>query len=343
MPLNVSANRVISVSAPSRLHFGLYSVGHQTRKFGGIGMMIRQPRHVVEITESTLQASSKPTDPLASQMVTTWSEQLGRTLGLTIDPSRFSVTLRSDVTAGLPRHIGLGSGTQLAFGTAVGMSTLLNQPIPSPSEIAVAMGRAGRSAIGSYGFFQGGFLVDRGLRPKEVIAPLDLRLDFPSHWPIVLVIPNHVEGLSGAPEKSVFETITPTTHTIRSQMIELVGKQIVPALTSADYPTFAEALYQYGHWAGQHFSAIQNGPYNGPMATDLVNKIRQLGVPAAGQTSWGPCIFAIASDDEQAKSLIGALRDYTSSEYPDQSFQILLTAADNAGAITTLNPTEPRN
>ena len=302
--------------------------------------MIRDPRHVVEITENVSQGLLPTTDSLAAQMVATWSEQLGRTLGLTIDPNRFSATLRSESAAGLPRHIGLGSGTQLAFGTAVGMSSFLEQPIPSPGEIAVAMGRAGRSAIGSYGFFQGGFLVDRGVQPEESIAPLDLRLDFPDHWPVVLVIPNHEEGLSGSREKSAFETITPTTDTTRRHMIELVGKQIVPALTSGDYPAFAEALYQYGHWAGQHFSAIQNGPYNGPLATDLVNKIRQLGVPATGQTSWGPCIFAIASDDEQASSLIGALRDYTSSKYPDQTFQILLTAADNAGAITTLYPTK---
>ncbi|MDG2186392.1 MAG: hypothetical protein P8K79_12000, partial [Mariniblastus sp.] len=159
--MNQTANRVISVSAPSRLHFGLYSVGNQDRKFGGIGLMVREPRYIVDVCEVPPgKRSSQPSQALPNQWVEKWCKGFGGNLVEQVDPSRFSVTIRGSL-AHLPRHMGLGSGTQLAFAAAVGLSSFLGQPIPSTEEIATVMGRAGRSAIGSYGFFQGGFLVDR--------------------------------------------------------------------------------------------------------------------------------------------------------------------------------------
>ncbi|MCH2181929.1 MAG: hypothetical protein MK108_07985 [Mariniblastus sp.] len=336
-------NRVVTVSAPSRLHFGLYSVGQQDRKFGGIGLMIQDPRHIVEIAETDPgNQMSQPGSTLTAEWIEKWRRGFAGNLLEPFDPNRFHVTIASDSLSHLPRHIGLGSGTQLAFSTAVGLSTFFNQPIPSPGEIAAVMDRAGRSAIGSYGFFQGGFLVDRGINQGEVIAPLDLRLEFPAEWPIVLVLPEHQQGLSGKPETVAFEQIEPTPPAFRQKMIELVRGQIVPALAASDYDSFAEALYEYGYGAGDHFSGIQNGPYNGPVATELVRKIRDLGVAATGQSSWGPCIFAIARDDEQARTLIDALQDDVARGQLDGNFRFLLTRADNSGAITRTRQTATR-
>ena len=305
--------------------------------------MVREPRYIVDVYEvSPGTQPSQPSQALSNQWVEKWCKGFGGNLVEQVDPSRLSVTIRSGSLAHLPRHMGLGSGTQLAFAAAVGLSSFLGQPIPSTGEIAAVMGRAGRSAIGSYGFFQGGFLVDRGVGPGDVIAPLDLRLEFPSTWPIVLILPEHHQGLSGSSETFAFDKITPTTRSVRNKMIELVNRQIVPALASSDYPAFAKAIYQYGNWAGDHFSAIQKGPYNGPLATDLVQKIRDLGVPAAGQSSWGPCIFAIARDDEQARALTDALRDYVAQKHAGRKIQFLLTHADNAGAVTSINQTATR-
>ncbi|MEE2827402.1 MAG: hypothetical protein VYE64_12315, partial [Planctomycetota bacterium] len=290
-------NRIVTVSAPSRLHFGLYSVGQQERKFGGIGLMIKDPRHIIEITEiDPGQAPVLPGSTVTDAWVEKWRQGFAGNLPERFDPNRIHVTIGSDHLSPLPRHVGLGSGTQLAFGTAVGLSTFFQQTIPSPGEIAAVMGRAGRSAIGSYGFFQGGFLVDRGIGQDDTIAPLDLRLEFPHQWPIVLALPVDQQGLSGHPETKAFQQIQPTSPNCRHKMIERVRGEIVPALASSDYDSFAEALYEYGYGAGDHFSGIQDGPYNGPAATRMVRKIRELGVAATGQSSWGPCIFAIARD-----------------------------------------------
>ena len=296
--------------------------------------MIEDPRHVIEITEIDPDlAPTLPGSAVADAWVEKWRQGFADDLSGSFDSNRFRVSIGSDHISPLPRHVGLGSGTQLAFGTAVGLSTFFHQTIPSPGEIAAVMGRAGRSAIGSYGFFQGGFLVDRGIGQDDTIAPLDLRLEFPHQWPIVLALPVDQQGLSGQPETKAFQQIQPTSPDCRKKMIERVRGQIVPALAASDYDSFAEALYEYGYGAGDHFSGIQDGPYNGPAATRMVRKIRELGVTATGQSSWGPCIFAIARDDEQARTLIDVLQQDVAREQPAGNYRFLLTRADNSGAM----------
>ena len=170
---------------------------------------------VCEVSPGT--QPSQPSQALSNQWVEKWCKGFAGNMVEQVDPGRFSVTIRSGSLSHLPRHMGLGSGTQLAFAAAVGLSSFLGQPIPSTGEIAAVMGRAGRSAIGSYGFFQGGFLVDRGVGPGDVIAPLDLRLEFPSTWPIVLILPEHRQGLSGSSETFAFDKITATTRSSSKQ------------------------------------------------------------------------------------------------------------------------------
>jgi predicted sugar kinase len=77
------------------------------------------------------------------------------------------------------------------------------------------------------------------------------------------------------------------------------------------------------------FAGIQNGPYNGPHIEALIRQIRDFGVKAVGQSSWGPCVFAITRNDEDAQRLVGHLQ----SEYGDRC-TIQTAKADNEGAKT---------
>ena len=57
--LQSHTTKAVHVSAPSRLHFGLLSFGNQEgRNFGGVGLMLKEPR--VEITAT-------PADEFATQ------------------------------------------------------------------------------------------------------------------------------------------------------------------------------------------------------------------------------------------------------------------------------------
>ncbi len=226
-----------------------------------------------------------------------------------------------------PRHSGFGSGTQLALSLGMAVTRLLELPSLSPSEMAAAVGRGKRSAIGSHGFFRGGFLVDRGITRDDSLAPLDFQTEFPKTWSVVTATLNDVPGLSGQMELSAFRNLPPTSAAARRELVELVRGQLIPGIMQLDYEWFAEGIYELGRRSGMMFSTIQKGPYNGPQIERLVNKIRDFGVPAVGQSSWGPCVFAIARNDKSAVELADFLR----TEYGDQC-HVGITQADNQGA-----------
>jgi beta-RFAP synthase len=325
--------RIVNLSSPSRLHFGLFSIGADAseRRFGGMGLMVESPRTEIEVSASESFAIEGPESATCRQAIELCLERLSHTIQASelISGSIESVKdlpISLKIKSAPPRHSGLGSGTQLALCTTAAMINYLGLPTPGPEELSSACGRGKRSAIGSYGFFQGGLLVDRGKTADE-IAPLDFRADFPEHWPVVLVMQRESAGLSGEGEMAAFGQLPAVTEQQRNKMIGLVREEIIPSVLNEDYKSFGEAVYQFGHQSGMFFESVQGGPYNGKVVTELVRFIRQSGVPAVGQTSWGPCVFAIAGNIEQAHELISKVQNH----YGDQ-FEIILTKADNTGA-----------
>ena len=107
----------------------------------------------------------------------------------------------------------------------------------------------------------------------------------------------------------------------------------MPGVVLSDYDTFADGVYEFGLRSGMMFAGIQNGAYNGPQIESLVNQIRNFGVNAVGQSSWGPCVFAITRDDSDARQLA----DFLQSEHGDEC-EIEITKADNQGAKTLIHP-----
>ena len=77
------------------------------------------------------------------------------------------------------------------------------------------------------------------------------------------------------------------------------------------------------------FESIQGGPYNGDDVARLVETIRDFGIDATGQSSWGPCVFSICPDVTTAEKLIDSL-----SRVYGQQCEFITTFADNAGART---------
>ena len=67
------------------------------------------------------------------------------------------------VERAIPPHSGLGSGTQLALSVARALAEL-HGVIASPPDLARAVGRAKRSAVGTWTFAGGGFVVEGGRR-----------------------------------------------------------------------------------------------------------------------------------------------------------------------------------
>jgi beta-RFAP synthase len=319
----------VTISAPSRLHFGLFSVGETVdQKFGGAGLMIHDPATIVTATKADAFEIQGTSIAACQHALQTWFEKLPPTARELLAADQLAVLgVNIKIESVPPRHCGFGSGTQLALSLAMAVIRLFELPVPGPAELAASVGRGKRSGIGSHGFFRGGFLVDRGITGHDPLAPLEFQTDFPESWSIVTIILNDVAGLSGGRERSAFDGLPPTHPTLRNELIELVRSQVIPGILSLDYELFAEGVFELGRRSGLMYSEIQKGPYNGPQVELLVNQVREFGVPAVGQSSWGPCVFAIARNDKLARDLVAFLK----TKY-DRDADIRITQADNRGA-----------
>lgn len=291
--------RVIHVTAPARLHFGMLSFGQPgQRQFGGAGAMVSDPCLRLTIAGSD---RLKVEGPLSERI-----EQLVGCIAQRADWCR-DVRLRVVVESAPPQHTGLGSGTQLGMALARGLASWFDAPQHDAVSLARAVGRGKRSAIGVYGACLGGFIVESGKLGGNEISPLVTRLELPNEWRFALIVPSGGVGLSGKVEQRAFDRLPPVPLTTTAELCREVVCELVPAAGEGDFNRFSESLYRYGRLAGQCFAAQQGGIYASPAAAQLVKRCRDLGVHGVGQSSWGPTIFALCSDQCQAEQLVDSL------------------------------------
>ncbi len=307
---------MIRVRAPSRLHFGLLDpVGRGERRFGGVGLMIQSPG-----IELSVEAASQWLfeGPLAER-----AETLARTLVGKASVSPQNVR----ILAAAPEHAGFGLGTQLAVAIALALEEACGLRRPGLGVLARRAARGQRSAIGLYGSRLGGFLVDGGKLPHETLAPLVARLPFPETWRVVL-LPGEGSGLHGSLETAAFARLPNEPAHEVGERCRLVLMELLPALDRADFAAFCEGLYQYNRRAGEAFREVQAGPYAGPDVAEKVAWLRGLGVRGAGQSSWGPTVFALTPDHAEARWLAERAQE----RFELQANQFIITQADNHGA-----------
>ncbi len=318
---------MIHVRTPSRLHFGLIApAATEGRRFGGVGLMVEDPGIELSIEDwehevSTLDAEGEGLE----RLVAIFRQMSTGPLGAKPRERRpFKVRVRQSA----PEHVGLGSGTQLALAVARALAEHYQWPVPSSEELACWVGRGQRSALGIHGFERGGFLVDGGKRQTDHIAPPVARIDFPNEWPIVLVVPEHVQGLHGEREWEAFGQLDAAPQGRTDQLCRLVLLGLLPALVNRDFAEFAEHLHRFNQLAGEAFRAVQGGGYASPRVHEQVEYLRGLGVKGVGQSSWGPCVFVLTSDAEQAAWVVEKLQ----GRFGLAAHELLITKANNQGA-----------
>lgn len=306
----------VHVTAPSRLHFGLWSLGNEgARQFGGVGAMIDQPALRLALVE----APDFSVVGAGGERAAEYSRRWARFHGMEEPKCQLRIE------RGIPEHAGLGSGTQLALAVAAGLNAFAGLPSQTPPELALSVGRGLRSAVGTYGFFFGGLIVEQGKLPEEPISPLDCRIDLPHEWRFVLVRPKGLMGIAGREEVEAFAGLTAVPQAVTEDLIAMTRDGLIPAAATADFPTFAETLYRYGRLSGECFAAKQGGPYNGPVLAALVERIRGRGHVGVGQSSWGPTIFVVEPSNDAAESLARELAD-------ERELDVVIAAPCNRGA-----------
>ena len=312
---------LITVAAPSRLHFGLFGLQQEEgRMYGGVGAMVDQPALKLQVRAAAGFECVGPLAERAQAFAQRWAEF-----------HRLSLLPACciEILATPPNHVGLGVGTQLGLSVAAGLNAFAGLPTAGPQELALSVGRGQRSAIGTYGFVMGGLIVERGKLPGEPISPLDCRVDLPAEWRFVLLRPVGWQGLSGEQEEQAIGGLPRVPEEVTEGLIAIARDKLIPAAATANFPQFAVSLYQFGHLAGSCFAARQGGPYNGPVLTRLIDWLRSCGYPGVGQSSWGPTLFTAVPDQHSAI----VLADLLQRSHPEGPLEVTIAAPNNRGAL----------
>jgi beta-ribofuranosylaminobenzene 5'-phosphate synthase len=292
----------VRVEAPARLHMGmLAAAGEGSRRFGGLGAAVSRPAVVLE---------ARPADELSAEgaeadRVLTFARRCQEALGL-----QGGAHVR--VVEAIPPHAGLGSGTKLALAVAQALATLHGRTLEAP-QLAEAVGRAARSAVGMWTFALGGFVVEGGQRHGiERPAPLLAHYRVPEEWRVVLVVPHAEPGLSGVAEEEAFGRLVPSAE--RSAAIaQLVLTSLLPALVEGDVDEFGAALTRVQELVGDAFTTVQGGRFH-PRAGPLVEALLRHGAAGAGQSSWGPAVYGIVGSDAAGRELAGQMEEAVGGE-----------------------------
>jgi beta-ribofuranosylaminobenzene 5'-phosphate synthase len=287
-----SSNDAVFVEAPGRLHFGILDLGGSLgRWFGGIGAAAPVPPLRISAT-------------LASADVTCDGDDAGRAVEFAkrfLRHHDLETGARLQIERSLPRHAGLGSGTQLALAVARALAELHGKDT-SVTSLALAVGRTRRSGVGMWVFDGGGFVLEGGRRSDSPVAPLLTRLFFPESWRVVVAIPPGV-GISGEEEASTFDRLPQPPARDAERVAHHVLMALLPALIEGDLVTFGQSLSEVQRITGRWFASVQGDTFSGA-SRDLIQRFTALGAHGVGQSSWGPAVYGIVAGNEQAAALV---------------------------------------
>lgn len=76
------------------------------------------------------------------------------------------------------------------------------------------------------------------------------------------------------------------------------------------------------------FAQQQQGAFASARVAALVDAIRKLGISGAGQSSWGPTVYAVTPDEDRAAALVRQLEAAGQID----SGRSMLTSPNNRGA-----------
>ena len=294
----------VFVEAPARLHFGVLDLGGSLgRCFGGLGAAIPSPSVLLEAALADRVSAVGPDAPRAVEFARRFLE---------VQTLAGGVHLR--VHRAIPSHSGLGSGTQLGLAVARAIAELHGLML-DPVELAQSTGRGRRSAIGTWTFSLGGFIVEGGRRPEtERVAPLIARLPLPTSWRCVVAVPSGGRGLSGEAEARAFEQLPSPPVAEAERVAHLVLMQLLPALVEDDLPSFGGALSAIQRITGAWFASEQGGIFAPGPTEELIATMARLGAAGVGQSSWGPAAYGLTDGVVSATELAGEVRRQLGSQ-----------------------------
>lgn len=326
--------RKVEVSTPSRLHFTLIDLnGSLGRADCGVGVAIENPG--VE-----LQVESSRELLVEGDQTNFFTETCTKALDLLGIKGKVHLVVRRSI----PRHVGLGSGTQSALAVAASLCQLFGLKL-EVRELARRLGRGGTSGIGVAAFERGGLIIDGGHKfgsgqEKESLVPshfskappasVVVRYRIPEDWMFVVAIPNIESGKHGTDELKVFQERCPIPEDEVSRLSRIILVKMLPALAEQDIEAFGaslKAIQQVG------FKRIEVQLQH-PTVREVLNFMNKQGAYGSGLSSFGPTVYALVHEESQAKELMASTQDFLST---GPGGIVSYTRVNNSGALFKLH------
>ena len=303
-------DRRVIIDAPSRIHLTLIDLhGGLGRVDGSVGLALEEPRLLLEASLSSrcqVQGGETWAGDVACEVATRVQEAI-----------RASAPAAFTIREAVPRHVGLGSGTQLALSVGRALAALHGREV-AVRDLARMAGRGGTSGIGTAAFEHGGFLVDGGhsfgpgrekqdFRPSSASAgvppaPVIARHHFPLDWKVILAVPRTAPGASGSREREIFRTHCPVDPGEVQAVCREVLVRMLPGIAERDLDLFGASVNRIQELG---FKRVEVSLQN-PAIRDLLSAMRAAGAACAGLSSFGPAVYAIA--DTNAREVEQAAR-----------------------------------
>ena len=271
------------IRTPRRLHLGLIDPSATLgRRFGSLGVAIENGYELKIVEGERLEIKAEGDD----------AETIEKTVKRMNLRYNTGVNFLIEVRKAIPRHVGLGSTTQLTLATALGIARLRNLRV-GVEELAEYLGRGRNSGAGIYAFKHGGFVVDGGV--KKGIPPLIFREDFPEEWAFLLVIPELKPGFNEEEERPLMEEVVGRADAAM-EISHRILLGLLPALKERDIRAFGENLSAIQRLVGMHFEAYQGGEFREDVRTLLEFLCEK--TYGCGQSSWGPTVYGLIRRSE---------------------------------------------
>ena len=275
--------------------------GATRRRFGGAGLALQATPVIVRaVRASRNRLDVSPNLPdrdrgdLKRYMAT-----ISRALNMC-----FHIEVRSVMA----QHVGLGSKTALLLAIGFGCNAFAANPL-SPRQLVLMSRRGGTSGVGVNTTFTGGFVVDGGhcaaadipYVPSSVgrpttLPPAVVRLNLPADWRIHLFLPCG-RRYSTREEIRFFEQNTPIHAKEVGDVLAAVYHGIATAVAEANLDGLKDALQEVQR-TGFKRREIDS---QSPGVRELLDRLDAEGELAAGMSSLGPLVYAVAARRRQSE------------------------------------------
>ncbi len=313
----------IFVNTFARLHLGFLDLnGSQGRRFGSLGIGLNAPDTYIELAlgRDVFGEAATPT-------------YVNKAKQLILQHAQITQDVSIKVHREIPRHFGLGSGTQMALAVGEGLNQLFNLSL-TPRDIAAITNRGARSGIGIGTFANGGVVLDAGHEdkaPKDgiTVPPIIEQHPFPAQWRILLIFDHEHIGVHGDAETNAFASLQDADLNATQKVSEQVLTQALPAIVQENLQQFGEAVAALQAYTGDYFAPVQGGRYASARVAQVLDDLTAQGVSCVGQSSWGPTGFAVFESEAAAKTHLTALQ----AQFKQDALGWLLCEPRNNGAV----------